>query len=120
MLFKVKYNESDMKLFGIIFVKNNRNIIRIIYKNKAYKFFQFFSKIEDKHEHNKPISIKLKILNNTNNISYMFYKCTSLVSLEIVPKKLNPNIMNINSKLNKGRSLKSLPDKVKLNIINAL
>ena len=84
-----KENKENIKIFGEEFVKNNRNIYKMIIENKEYEISEKFN-IKN---YNK-LEIKLKGINNVNDISCMFGGCSSLLSLPDISKW---NINNVNN-----------------------
>ena len=94
--FKIKYKVnklSNIRIFGKLFVKNNKDNCRIIYKKKEYELVELFDNIE-KNNNKSVIIIYLRILNDLTDMSYMLYGCDSLISIpKILPPK--PKISNI-------------------------
>ena len=74
--YKIGKKNKRVALFGKIFVENNIENCRITIKGKEQKIEEsiFFNE-------NGDITIQLKEIKKIKNISYMFYGCTSLVSL---------------------------------------
>ena len=70
--------EENIRIFGSDFVENNKNIYKIIINNKEYKLSVSYNV---KNNNNNEIKIKLKGIDNVTNMSYMFYKCSLLLSL---------------------------------------
>ena len=68
-------------------MENNKNKCKIIINGKEEELCTYYD-IEPKGD-NETFIIKLKGLNNINDISYMFYGCLSLFSL--------PDIHNLNT-----------------------
>ena len=68
--YKVDENSERIKILGEIFVKNNRNKLKIIYKGKEYDLEEEFELKNENDE--KEINIELKGLNNVDNLSHMF------------------------------------------------
>ena len=58
--------------------------------------------------------------NNVTDISYLFYKCTSLSSLPDISKWKTNNIINVSSLFYKCSSLSFLPDLSKWNTNNII
>ena len=73
---------DDVKIFGKEFVKNNKNICKMIIDNKKYEITEYFN--ISKYNNNK-LEIKLKGINNITDMSYMFDECKSLSSLPDIP-----------------------------------
>ena len=72
----IESDKDAINIFGDEFVKNNKNICKMIIDNEEYE-------IKEKHYYyNKNnLNIKLKGINNITNMSHMFYGCSSLLSL---------------------------------------
>ena len=111
-----KYNlENKIKIFDAHFVENNKNICKIIYKDKEYELKSSFN-IDN---NNKDIfSIKLKGINNISNASYMFRGCNLLISLPDISKWNTSNVIDMSYLFDGASSLKSLPDLSKWNTEN--
>ena len=78
--FTKKINEkiSKNKIFGEKFVENNKNKCKMIINEKEEELCSYYNieKIEK-----KVLKIKLKGINNINDMSYMFCGCESLLSI---------------------------------------
>ena len=78
------YNEEfegdgqNINIFGAEFVKNNKNICKMIIDDKEYEISEKYN-IENYNDN--ILEIKLKLIENVTNMSYMFYGCESLSSL---------------------------------------
>ena len=68
-------NQNKIRIFGSNFVKNNKNICKMIIDNKKYNIKRIYNV---KNYKNNILKIKLKGINNITNMSYMFYECSSL------------------------------------------
>ena len=87
-----------IRLFGNKFVEKNRDKCKIIYKNKEYKLTEFFENIDNNYQdYENQINIKLRILNDIIDMSYMFYECHTLLSFIFLPEN---DRQNSNPKLN--------------------
>ena len=76
LIYKVK-NENIIRIFGKIFVENNKKICFIEVNGKKQELKEFYP-IEKPDEY---FEIKLIKKNKLTNMSYMFNKCESLYSL---------------------------------------
>ena len=65
-------NKENIKIFGKKFVKNNRNICKMIIENKEYEISEEYN---IKNYNKNKLEIKLKGINNANNVSDMLYGC---------------------------------------------
>jgi len=110
-----KKNKEDINIFGKKFVENNKNICRMIIDNKEYEICQ---KYNIKGYNKNKLEIKLKGIDNINNISYMFDCCSSLSSLSDISKWNTINVKDMSFMFRGCCSLLSLPDISKLNTIN--
>ena len=79
-------NEKILKILGEIFVKNNLDKCKILYKEKQFELKENFNDINKNYDINKIIKIKLIGVNNIINASFMFYKCASLISITDISK----------------------------------
>ena len=96
----MKYNGKEMairylneekgkiRLFGEKFIENNKNIFKIIYNNKEYDVERFM--IGKNNIKDSILEIKFIIYKDIINLSYMFYNCSSLISLTSI-SNLNTN-----------------------------
>ena len=105
---------NEITIFGKEFVKNNKNICKMIIENKEYEITERYN-IKSK-KINK-LKIKLEGINNVNNISHMFSGCSSLSSLPDISKWNTNNVINMHSLFYECSSLISLPDISKWNIL---
>ena len=78
-------DEDRIKIFGETFVKNNRNICKIIYNSKEEEIKEY---IQEPLE-NDLLKIKLKGLKKLLSFESMFENCTLLLNL--------PDISNLNT-----------------------
>ena len=125
-IIKVKYerkndNIQKMRILGEAFVNKNKNKFKIIYDNKLYDINEFINYIDKNFRKKSFFSIKLKIIIGDMinfNLSHMFYKCESLVSLTDISKLNISNVTDINGMFYGCESLVSLPDISKWNTLN--
>ena len=78
--------QNTINIFGSLFVKNNKNICKMIIDNEEYEITE---KYNVKSNNNNKLKVKLKGIDKITNMSYMFYRCLSLSSL--------PDISNLNT-----------------------
>jgi len=107
---------SKNKLFGEIFVRNNKNNCKIVINGKEKELVSFYD--IEKLEENGMLEIKLKGINNIKNMSFMFCGCLSLLSLPDISKWNIYNVTNIGYIFCGCLSLTELADISKWNIIN--
>ena len=86
-------NKKSIKVFDSIFVKNNKDKCKIIYKDKEYDLKEKFE-INEENIKDNLLTIKLKGIKNITDASYMFNTCYQLISL---PNLKNWNIYKITS-----------------------
>ena len=85
--------KKELKILGDIFVKNNKNNLRIIYCNKIRALASFLvddilsKKKEKENENEKETKAILLSLNNITKYEYMFKNCNSLKKIEIYNNK---------------------------------
>ena len=73
----IEGKENNINIFGSEFVKNNKNICKMIIDNTEY---EIIDKYDTKDYKNNILKIKLKGINNVTDISDMFNCCSSLLS----------------------------------------
>ena len=97
------YNNEDdsVKIFGSEFVRNNKNICKIIYENQEYELQEYINIINNEKEN---IEIKLKGINNITNMSHLFHECESLSSLPDISKWDTSNVTNMRMMFYKCKS----------------
>jgi len=115
VIYNITKDDNDIKIFGSEFVENNNNIYKLIIDNKEYKITKNY-KIKD--DNKNILKIKLKGINNVTNMSFMFYECSSLLSLPDISKSNTNNISNLSYMFYECSSLLSLPDITKWNTSN--
>ena len=76
--YHISNNDKNLNIFGSEFVKRNKYLCKIIHEDKEYELTDIF-KIENYN--NNYLKIKLKGLKNITDMSYMFYNCSSLLSI---------------------------------------
>ena len=108
-------NKEYINIFGSKFVKNNKKNCKMIIDNKEYKIKE---KYNIKNYHNNILKIKLKGINNITNMSYMFYRCSTLSFLPDISKWNTSNITNMNSIFYGCSTLIALSDISKWNTNN--
>jgi len=107
--------EDTINIFGDEFVKNNKNICKMIIDNEEYEIIE---KYNIKNFSKNILNIKLKGIDSVTNIRCMFSNCSSLLSLPDISKWNTNNITNMSGMLSNCSSLSSLPDISKWNTNN--
>ena len=100
-------DEEIINLFGSEFVKNNKNICKMIINNKECEITEKYNTKDCK---DNLLAIKLREIDNVTNMSYMFYECSSLSSLPDISKLNTINVNNMSYMFYGCSSLLSLPD----------
>ena len=111
--YKKNDGENNIRLFGSDFVKGNKKNCKLIMENKEEDLKEEINLLDK-----DSITIKLKGITNITNVSYMFYKCSSLTSLSDISKWNTSNVTNMNHMFSQCSSLISLPNISKWNISN--
>ena len=88
--------KNNINIFGIVFVHNNKNIVKMIIDNKEYEIEE---KYKAKINNNDKLKIKLKGINNVTNMSNMFFGCSSLSYLPDISKWNTNNDKNMRGML---------------------
>ena len=109
--------KKNIKIFGHKFVKNNKNICKMIIDTKEYEITEYYN---IKNYNNNILEIKLKGINKITNMNSMFKGCSSLSSLTDISKLNTNNVNDMNNMFYGCKSLLSLPDISKWNTINAI
>ena len=117
--YKIDKNSNKVKIFGKIFVKNNKNNFSIIYKENIYELSEYFE-IPNYNNKEDILEIKLIGINNITDLSYMFSYCNSLISLSNISDWETINIKNMSYMFDHCSSLTSLPDISNWNTINVI
>ena len=74
-----KIYDNEVRIFGFPFILNNKNIIKLEIEGKEYELLEYY-KINNRYN-KKILEVKIKGIENVTNMSYMFYKCSSLSNL---------------------------------------
>ena len=87
---KSQRKEGKIRIFGENFVKNNKNKCKIKIEEKEYELMEEFNiKNEER------IKIKLIEIYKITDMSYMFYRCSSLSNLPDISKWNTNNVTNM-------------------------
>ena len=111
----IEREENKINILGSEFIKNNKNICKLIIDNKEY---EINDKYNTKKCNDNILKIKLKGINNITDMSNMFKKCSSLISLPDISKWNTSNVTNMSDIFYGCLSLKSLPDISRWNTSN--
>ena len=81
MKYKIDKGIDKIKIFDIIFVKNNSKNCKIIVENKIYDLVEYFNCDKIQNKENNILEVTLIGIQNITNAKFMFHMCTSLISL---------------------------------------
>ena len=98
---------KDINIFGSEFVKNNKNICKMIIDNKEY---EITAKFNVENYYNNKLKIRLKGVGNITNMNCMFNGCTSLSYIPDISNWNTKNVTNMRKMFNGCALLSSLPD----------
>ena len=84
IIYNIK-EENNIRIFGSEFVKNNKNICKMIIDNKEYEITEEYN-IKNNNNNNNKLKIILKGIDNVTDMSYVFDGCSSLSSLPDISK----------------------------------
>ena len=108
-------DEEEINIFGSEFVRNNKNICKMVVDNKEYQIREFYN---NNNYFDDKLIIKLKGIDNITNMSNMFYGCSLLSSLPDISKWNTNNVISMSHMFKRCSSLSSLPDISEWNINN--
>ena len=106
----IGYFSKDIIIFGEDFVKNNKNICKIILNEKEIELTTYLNININQLKNNNILEIKLKGIKNITNMSSMFSKCKSLTSLPDISNWNTQNVTDMSYMFNNCKSLLFLPD----------
>ena len=99
IIFELTYTNNNKgfltKILDSKFIERNRNRCSIIYNNCEFELKEYFEDIDNKHK--DTIKFLLCLDKNIIDLSYIFYKCDSLISVEYYQMDYHINEMNYNS-----------------------
>ena len=104
----IKYqinNEENIRIFGTRFVKNNKGNC-LLYINNEKKELTEILNINNKN--GNELEIKLEEIKPINNMSYIFYECSSLIDLPDISNWISIKVNNMSNMFYGCKSLKSL------------
>ena len=113
-----KDKKEKLRIFGNLFVKNNINKCKIIYKDNEYDLNEYIDNIDKYYNRNEIIKIKLKGINNITDMNSMFRESSSLSSLPDILNWNTSNVTNMAGMFHYCSSLSSLPDILNWNTSN--
>ena len=104
-----KSNTNFIKIFGDIFVRNNKTNCKIVVENNKYNLCGKFDITKMKKIGNE-YEIKLEIINDLTDLSYMFHLCSSLAPSSEIDKINISNAKDISYLFSECQYLSELPD----------
>jgi len=109
--------KAKIKLFGNIFVKNNKNLCTIVFDLDELNLQEYIILSNEQTERFKHriITIKLKGISKITNMEHMFSNCRNLLCLPDIDNWNTNKIINMNSLFRGCESLEYLPDKLDWN-----
>ena len=81
MIYKIDKNNGNSRILGELFVKNNKNKLKLIINNKQCKLKDIIS---IKNIKGDKFKIKVISCNNIFNKSFMFKDCISLIQIKLL------------------------------------
>ena len=96
MIYKIKANNDKIRIFGKIFVNNNKEKCLILYNDKIFPLKEYFVN-EDIKNSNK-LEIILIVFEFIYDFSYMFYDCDSSEKFLIGEDKTIDMLENLRGK----------------------
>ena len=78
IIYKINENDKKIRIFGDKFVKNNKNKCKISFEGNEYELQECFDITNNK---SNKLEISLIGIKDITDLSYMFYSCSSLLSL---------------------------------------
>ena len=84
-------NDEKINLFGEVFIKNNKDNCFLLYNDKIIELCEVYN--FNKKE--KSITVKLVEEKEIENMSYMFFNCLSLLSVDMTKWNLD-KVLNVN------------------------
>ena len=109
IIYKIEKYKDNIKLFGDVFVQNNKNNCYLLIEGQKYALCQYYELNENQRK-NKTLEIKLIETKPITDMFRLFECCPNLISIPDIDKWDMKNVTNLRSIFNNTISLKSLPD----------
>ena len=106
--YKLDKENDKIRLFGEYFINQNKNNCNLIINGEEKELCEYYDNNDDFD--NDILYVKLFINKNFNDMSFMFYKCSSLLSLPDISKWNTSNVTNFRYMFSNCSLLSSLPD----------
>ena len=110
LVYKVGKDDKKVNLFCEEFVENNKDICKIIIEGVERNLVVEYP-LDNLHIRYNKLEIKLKGINKIKNASWMFFKCSSLLSLPDINKWNTINVVDMACMFSHFRSL-GLPEEM--------
>ena len=108
IIYKIKPNDTRIRLFGKKFIENNKDKCKMIINGKEKNLEEYYT-LDNNFKGNE-LEIKLKGMNKIENASYMFELCKYLGALPDISKWDTSNITNIDCIFSQCLSLSYISD----------
>ena len=105
---KYKLDKNKIRLFGEHFTNQNKNNCNLIINGEEKELCEYYNNNDDFD--NDILYVKLYINKNFNDMSFMFHRCSSLLSLPDISKWNTSNVTNFRCMFSNCSLLSSLPD----------
>ena len=109
LVYDIKKNNSDVKIFGKEFVINNKKNGYMLINNKKYEISEFFNLKEFNKDNNKLV-IKLIEIKKFTDLNHMFSLCKSLISIYNCSNLVTKQVTNLSFLFEGCKSLSFLDD----------
>ena len=107
--YNIKKEEEEIILLGEKFIKNNKNNIEIFFNEKKQEIKKSYKKNKYKINNDK-FEVKIKIISELIDMSYMFHCCSSIISIKNIERLDTRNVTNMSYLFCDCCSLEYLPD----------
>ena len=111
IIYQIDKPGENIKIFGSKFIENNRDKCKMVIDFTIKNLQEYYNPKRGQ----KKLSIVLLLDKKVTDLSYMFHKCSSLIS---IPDFDDINLNNITNMFSGCSSLKSCPDISKLDTNN--
>ena len=111
LIYKINNNDKLIKIFDEEFVINNKDICKMIYKDKEMNLKEHF----DPSGEDEKLVIKLKGINKITNANKMFYECSNLESIPDIEKWNLCNVIEMKNMFKGCNESIIIPNKLNAN-----